>query len=301
MKFDCVVSHHHNIHTCGVARFNRYLADHLGIPMVKISSSVGGSFVHPLVSIKATEMSPSSLQTLVEALSGTFTLILHDYTATDAENALIQHATAVMALNAQMASDMSGLRNDIVVGFSPGARPLADLRPKSYMRLITFGMAHKIQSVGYQKVGRLLSGDDRDYVLEISSALHEGTDFDDDFFNVGREISNCFGGKVDFLGFLADAEVSRRLVQADAMLAFFPKGVRENNNSVASAMAHGLPVITNLDDWSPNWMVHGKTVFDVNLLERFPTSEELKAVGQAGKVMTSSLDYSSLLARFAGD
>ena len=300
MRFDCVVSHHHNIHTCGVARFNRYLADHLGIPMARISESIAQIYQHPLVSIKTNEMSPDSLDTLRRALTGDFTLILHDYSGIDAEHDLVGRASSVMALNGQMASKMSHLRSDIIVGFSPGARPTDEIRHQSQMRLITFGMAHKIQSAGYRRVGDLLKRDERDFILEISSALHEGTDFDDEFFSVGREISSCFGGKVDFLGFLADAEVSRRLLNAHAMLAFFPEGARENNNSVASAMAHGLPVVTNLDRWSPKWMVHGTTVFDINRLEVFPSDDDLKSVGLAAREATRELDYVSLLQCFSG-
>lgn len=295
MSFDCVVSYHHNVHTCGVARFNKSLAMELGVPMVQISSSLGRQFTHPIVSVKSEEMSPSSFSTLLNSLPARYVLVLHGYSGTKMEDELVRNATQVMTLNAQMAAQLANLRNDIVIGFAPGTRPSANKRQNELMRLITFGMAHKIQATGYRIVGELLKTDSRDYVLEISSALHEGTSFDDEFFSVGSEISGCFGGKVDFLGFLADSEVSRRMIQADAMLAFFPEGARENNTSIASAMSHGLPVITNLDSWSPRWMIHGETVFDVNQLEEFPVSDQLRAVGTAGKEVVDLLDYSALI------
>ena len=56
---------------------------------------------------------------------------------------------------------------------------------------------------------------------------------------MNTEISAVFGGNVSFLGFLADGEVSRRIVAADALIAFFPHGARENNTTVLSAMAQG--------------------------------------------------------------
>jgi len=156
-------------------------------------------------------------------------------------------------------------------------------------------MAHKIQSKGYQRVGQLLAADGRDYVLEISSALHEGTEFDDSFFTVGDEISECFKGNVEFLGFLADNEVARRLTSADAMLAFFPSGVRENNTSVIGAMNIGLPVITNVDEWSPSWARHDETIFDVGCLERFPSHEDFKRVGEAGRRAVANLTFAGLI------
>lgn len=298
MKFDGVVSFHHNAHTCGVARFNRYLADHLGVPMVRISRSLGERFHHLLVSIKASEMSRESLGDLSAGLSGEFALILHDYSDTPEEQELVRRATSVMALNQEMAVALREIRTGVIVGFSPGAAPSFQPRPEIDLRLITFGMAHKIQPIGYQIVGGLLESDPRSFVLEISSALHEGTDFDDEFFTVGKEISNSFGGNVEFLGFLADMEVSRRLANSDAMLAFFPRGARENNNSVASAMRHGLPVVTNLDEWSPDWMVHGETVFNVHQLEEFPDVNTLRRVGIAAQMRTEGLDYENLLGRF---
>jgi len=145
--------------------------------------------------------------------------------------------------------------------------------------LITFGMAHKIRSERYQKLGELLRGDTRTVQLEISTALHEGTTFSEEFFSVNTEISSVFKGNVSFLGFLADGEVSRRISAADALIAFFPHGARENNTTVLSAMAHGCPVITNLDSYSPIWMRHNESLFDIAQLETFPAATELKRVG----------------------
>ena len=82
------------------------------------------------------------------------------------------------------------------------------------------------------------------------------------------------------------------------MLAFFPNGARENNNSVLSAMWLGTPVITNLDSWSPSWLKHGETVFDINRLEEFPSKGKLKEVGEFGRSATEHLTYQSLVSLF---
>ena len=297
LPFDCVVSYHHNVHTCGVARFNRRLADFLGVPMVRASDLGPPKFVYPIVSVKSSEMEVrdhDQFKRDVLRLSR-FVLMIHDYRSDSLEIDLMREATKVIALNAELASRAREVRPDVIEGFAVASYTDTPISNSPEMTLITFGMAHKIQSHGYQRIGELLNSDSRSFVLEISSALHEGTEFDDSFFEVGEEISGCFQGNVDFLGFLADQEVVRRLTRASAMLAFFPHGARENNTSLISAMSLGVPVITNLDSWSPPWMVHGETVFDVNLLNSFPSNEVLQKVGTLGKGAVRHLSFSGLL------
>ena len=294
---DCVVSYHHNIHTCGVARFNKYLAEHLDVPMVAIADLVGSEFRYPIVSVKESEMQASDLVPFLEMLRSVsyFSLILHDYSNSDFEQELVSRASRVMGLNQQLTQEIRQARPDALAGFTIPSYIEGDSEPTPDLRLLTFGMAHKIQSAGYRRVAEMLVEDEREFVLEISSALHEGTEFDDSFFTIGDEISKCFLGRVEFLGFLADNEVSRRLTNAHAMLAFFPNGLRENNNSVVSAMRLGVPVVTNLDNASPEWAQHGETVFDVNNLDRFPTHDELFEIGRQGRSAITHLTYDNLL------
>lgn len=114
------------------------------------------------------------------------------------------------------------------------------------------------------------------------------------FFLVGAEISHAFGGNVVFLGFLADQEVSRRLQESTALVAFFPKGVRENNTTVMSAMAHGCAVISNLDAASPDWMKHGQTIFDINQLDVFPDESTIKKVGANAQKAVADFGFDQL-------
>jgi hypothetical protein len=60
----------------------------------------------------------------------------------------------------------------------------------------------------------------------------------------------------------------------------------------------GTPVITNLDSWSPSWLRHGETVFDIGRLEEFPSKEKLKEVGEFGRSATKHLTYQSLVSLF---
>ena len=301
-RFDCVITYHHNIHTCGVARFNRYLADHLKIPMLSFAELANDMYNFPLISIKESEMLHEDVlefYSIIERTKIRYSVVFHSFEGSETEIKFLQGAEEVMALNAQMAAEILPFRADVLKGFTV-ATPLPNISISTSfeIKMITFGMAHKIQSSGYIKVADLLNDSGRTSVLEISSALHEGTEFDDRFFNVGEEISEIFDGRVEFLGFLADHEVARRVKAADVMLAFFPNGARENNNSVLSAMWLGTPVITNLDSWSPSWLKHGETVFDINRLEEFPSKGKLKEVGEFGRSATEHLTYQSLVSLF---
>lgn len=295
--YDGVLTYHRNIHTCGVARFNHYLARHLGVPLFDYQAALTRDLKMPLISIKFSEIQRDDYVMIEEFLHeiADFSVIFHDYTESSIAISLMRRAIHVMGLNSEVCSLMRHHRPDVAVGFTVASYGLPEQLETPDLILITFGMAHKIQATGYARVAELLEADSRSHVLEISSALHEGTVFDDTFFEVGAEISKCFRGRVRFLGFLADGEVSLRISRSSAMLAFFPRGARENNNSVMSAMRLGVPVITNLDQVSPDWLRHRETIFDINQLTGFPDVHELQKVGLAGRLATEHLTYENLV------
>lgn len=292
-----VVSFHTNPYTCGVARFNRSLAQAMNVKIVSLDTYLDEPLDRcVLLSLKLEEISTDTLRRLDNFAStrqGNFALLLHGSDGSDLEAALCNRATQVFAASSEIAREVSVQRPDVVSVFAPGASVL----PRDVevdCTLLTFGMAHKIRSDGYRRLADVMQGDRRTFRLEISTALHEGGTFDESFFMVGEEISHAFGGSVRFLGFLADAEVSERLREVDALVAFFPRGARENNTTVLSAMAHGCAVITNLDADSPLWMVHNETVFDVNRLTSFPDKAILRQVGEAAAVTAASFNFDQL-------
>ena len=298
LNFSCVVSFHTNPYTCGVARFNRALADEMQIPLLSIDAFATAPLANALVSVKFDEMSPEATvllgSTLLEG-ANPFLLLLHDVHKTPEEVAFCRRAVKVFAANAELCAKLQDVRPDALAAFAPGA---AEQKKSGTfdLTLITFGMAHKIRSDRYKKLGQLLRGDARSAQLEISTALHEGTSFSEEFFSVNTEISEAFEGNVSFLGFLADGEVSRRIVAADALVAFFPKGARENNTTVLSAMAHGCCVITNLDEGSPSWMKHGDSVLDIDQLTELPSAQELRRVGNAARAAVAPYSFQHLAA-----
>ena len=296
MKPTCIVSFHTNPFTCGIARFNRSLAEEMGVPLVSVDAFAASPIENSLLSIKFDEMSPSAIELLREMLfksNLSFNLLLHDLNGSDDEVYFCRKATKLFTAKNELRQKIKELRPDTIATFAPGV-PLVEFEGVFDLSLITFGMAHKIRAEGYKKLGDLLIKDSRKVQLEISTALHEGTSFSEEFFSINSEISHAFRGNVNFLGFLADSEVSRRITSASALIAFFPHGVRENNTTVLSAMAHGCAVITNRDEASPSWMEHGVSVFDIDQLDYFPSEVELKTVGQKAMEAVRPYSFTSL-------
>jgi hypothetical protein len=296
MKPTAVVTFHTNPYTCGVARFNIALAESLDIPLVTLKDFLSNPVSGALLSIKCEEIGEENARELAHILvSATerYDIYLHGLDHSEAEQIVIAQAGRIFTATMEMADTIRNSRGDVHSTFAPGATPAPVLKQVD-CTLLTFGMAHKIRVAGYRKLGEVLQGDSRSFRLEISTALHEGTTFSQDFFTVGKEIREVFDGNVSFLGFLADEEVSNRMRAADALVAFFPHGVRENNTTVLSAMGHGCAVITNIDQYSPSWMVHGLSVFDIDKMVHFPTSSELKEVGRNAKQAVAPYSFSQL-------
>jgi hypothetical protein len=279
-----------------VARFNIALAESLNVPLVTLKDFLSNQISGALLSIKCEEIGEENsreLSRLLVSLNEKFDVYLHGLDHSEAEQTVIAQAGRIFTATIEMADTIRSSRSDVHSTFAPGATPSPVLKQVD-CTLLTFGMAHKIRVAGYRKLGEILHGDSRTFRLEISTALHEGTTFSEDFFTVGKEIREVFEGNVSFLGFLADEEVSNRMRAADALVAFFPQGVRENNTTVLSAMSHGCAVITNIDEYSPSWMIHGVSVFDIDKMVGFPSNSELEEVGRNAKQAVAPYSFSQL-------
>jgi glycosyltransferase involved in cell wall biosynthesis len=296
MKPTAIVTFHTNPYTCGVARFNIALAESLQIPLLTLKDFLAKPISGALLSIKCEEIGEENsgeLSRFLVSSSEKFDVYLHGLDSSEAEQIVIAQAARIFTATLEMADAIRSSRIDVLSTFAPGANPSPVLKQVD-CTLLTFGMAHKIRVDGYRRLGEILHGDSRTFRLEISTALHEGTTFSEDFFTVGKDIREVFDGNVSFLGFLADEEVSNRMRSADALVAFFPHGVRENNTTVLSAMSHGCAVITNIDRYSPSWMVHGLSVFDIEKMTQFPSTTELEEVGRNAKQAVSPYSFSQL-------
>ena len=291
-----MVSFHTNPYTCGVARFNVSLASALNSKVSSLASASTSESGKILLSIKLQEIDDVGKVNLEKILNNSslmFDVFLHASEGSDLENRLLKRAQRVFAASAEIGEEIKSRRPDVVNLFAPGA-PISAVSKQTEISLLTFGMAHKISATGYRKLAKILATSNRSFQLEVSSALHEGTSFDENFFSVADEISQSFGGNVVFLGFLADQEVSRRLQETTALVAFFPNGVRENNTTVMSAMAHGCAVVTNLDLLSPKWMKHGHNIFDINKLENFPDAAQIESVRKNAQLAVAEFGFDRL-------
>ncbi|MFM9070306.1 MAG: hypothetical protein ACKOPL_02420 [Acidimicrobiaceae bacterium] len=279
-----------------MARFNVSLASALNSKVSSLASASTYESGKILLSIKLQEIDDAgkvNLKKILSNLSLTFDVFLHASDGSDLENRLLQRAQRVFAASAEIGQEIKSRRPDVMNLFAPGA-PISAVSKQTEISLLTFGMAHKISATGYRKLAQILAMSDKSFQLEVSSALHEGTSFDENFFSVADEISRAFGGNVVFLGFLADQEVSRRLQETTALVAFFPNGVRENNTTVMSAMAHGCAVITNLDSLSPEWMKHSQNIFDINKLESFPAIAQIESVRKNAQLAVVEFGFDRL-------
>lgn len=296
--FQVVVSTHTNPYTCGVARFSRSLAEEIGVPHISLDEYMNRSgFGKCLLSLKIEETPNSAcvaLGRMIREKAARYSYFMHDFSDSEPQNILVEHAQKVFANSAELASLIRPRRPDVVEVYSPGARVRQRLSIPD-LRLLTAGMAHKIRAEHYNSLAKLMEGETRSIRLEVTSSIHEGNRFDETFFSVAGEIASVFRRDVHFCGFLSDEELSERLHSVDAYVAFFPHGVRENNTTVMSAMSHGCPVITNLDEWSPKWLRHGETILDVSRLVRIPEQSELRSVGEAGMNVARQFSFERLV------
>jgi hypothetical protein len=70
--------------------------------------------------------------------------------------------------------------------------------------------------------------------------------------------------------------------------------MKKHNTTVLSAMSHGCAVITNIDEYSPSWMIHGVSVFDIDKMVGFPSNSELEEVGRNAKQAVAPYSFSQL-------
>ena len=291
--FDCIAGYHLNPWTCGIAKFNTILAGHMSLPVVGIGSRELDNYRTPLLSLKMSEFTPDDARVLdawAAAHPGQFQLFLHAFDATPLEQRLIASAGRVYIGNRELAAQLAALRPDAVELFCPGTL----LNPQRFQRtelsVFTFGMAHKIRVPLYRRLHDLLEATGHSYSVYVSTALHENTSFDGSFVVRFEELQAIFNGQVYFMGYLSDTAVFNHLVDCTFLAAFFEKGLRANNTSVNAAMECGCAVITNLDEHSPQGLVHMKNVIDINACDRLPGDEQAAAIGKAAREIAHA-DY----------
>ena len=283
---DCIAGYHLNPWTCGIAKFNAILAQHLDVPVVGMRAVELGAHKRPLLSLKLSEFSDgdaADLDLWSHAHSGQFDLFLHALDGTDLERRLVASAAHVYCGNSELYQELRQARPDVQELFCPGTI----LQPQRFQRtdisIFTFGMAHKIRVPLYRRLRDLLDATGKSYSVYVSTALHENTSFDGSFVVTFEELQSIFNGQVYFMGYLSDTAVFNHLLDTTYLAAFFEKGLRANNTTVNAAMECGCTVITNLDEHSPAGLEHMKSIIDINQCTGLPDPEHAERIGRAAR------------------
>jgi hypothetical protein len=265
---DAVVTHHLDGYRSGVARFNEVLAERLGVPMLGLGEVHPGACSHPLLSFKVSELGDAA-PLVEEALTGTWDAFLHEYRGLELERRIVGGATRVLCGNGEILDAVRGLAAEAEALWAPGL--VFDDRPfaAADVTVFSFGMAHKIRVDMFQRLKELLEASGSSYAVYVSAANHETASLRDSAA-IFAAMHELFPRELYFLGNLSDVAVANQLASATYFAAFFERGVRANNSSVAAAMQLGAVVITNLDVYSPPWLAHLENVIDIGRCDELP-------------------------------
>lgn len=304
--YRAVVTSHRDPYLSGVAKFNRLLAARLGVRVVPLADapSLPGPLLLSLKLTDAGEGEVAEAEAALEELRrrGTaYDLFWHAYEATPLERRALEGARHAFAGNAEIAAACRAVKPTEAL-WCPGLLDAGATLPETGLRLFSFGMAHKVRLDRYGRLRDVLETAGVDYTLMVSTAFHEKASFGE-IETVARGFRELFCERARLLGFLSDAAVNDYLARADAMVAFFPHGVRANNTSVLGAMAAGVAVLTNLDRFSPPWMLHGRNVLDVERVsaEDFGASS-LAAIGEASAAdVAANASWDALASRLSAE
>jgi hypothetical protein len=272
---EAVVTHHRSGFRSGVARFNELLAERLGVPLYGLDDE-GPGWESSLLSFKVSELDIASRAALAERLEAwDGELFLHELSGLDLERELVTRAGRVHCGNLEIFEGVRGLTDKAEPAWAPGLITDRRLYVIPEVTVFSFGMAHKIRTDMFRRLRDLLDDLDRPYEVYVSAANHETARLEDAQEIVG-EMHEVFPGFY-FLGNLSDVAVYNELKGTTFFAAFFDKGVRANNTSVAAAMETGAVVITNLDEHSPPEYVHLDNLIDIERCEELPTDPAVLA------------------------
>ncbi len=271
MAYTAIITSHQNEVLSGVAKFNQRLADAMNIPClwwVSVPFTTGAKY---LISVKlkdsadADVLAYSRLINMLQSHGVDYDLFLHTFSNSDVEKKALERAGAVYCGNSEIRAGVRACGADGLLLYCPDLLATDVLETADDMNIFSFGMAHKLQTGYYRMLQNALVESNVDYRIWLSTAFHEKARFGD-FEAVCGELRQCFGARIQFLGFLSDSGVNEFLSRSCLFVAFFESGFRANNTSLWAAMKRGVAVLTNLDSYSPDWVRHGENVLDIRHL-----------------------------------
>lgn len=229
---EAVLSYHMNPYTCGVAKFNRRLARELGVPCLHLRTHLA-TRKHVLVSIKPSEIESDDKD--FDWLVKSYDLLLHERPGWPPDHRKYQRATQIYY------ADELGCPSTV-----EGDPTRGDYR------VLVFGMAHKLLLPHFQDLKVQLDNENPGYTIELSTAVHEGSPWDETIEESIYAMTRIFGDRLRVLGFLGDDALAKELQDVDAVAAFYHPALRANNTSAWAAVAAGKKLYTNRDEHSPD-------------------------------------------------
>lgn len=299
VEIDAVVGDHMNPYASGAARFNQILAERLGAPFINLLDPLLASSRFPLLSFKEPELDEgerAALAALLDRGAGGLRAYLHDYTGAALEERIVRQSEVVYCGNDEIAAKVSGLNERVHTLWAPGLILDHRLFAPAVYSIFSFGMAHKVRTDMFARLRELLEDSGVSYSMYMSNANHATATLREAQI-VFDEMREVFPTNLYFMGNLSDVAIYNYLRTTSFFAAFFKRGVRANNTSVLSAMEHGSVVITNLDEHSPEYLVHMDNVIDINRCERLPSDPlEHKRLGVRAMETARSLSWDRLVA-----
>ena len=274
-NYQSVLTYHTNTFGCGVAKFNNILAKKINCDVKQIFSKINLKDKF-LLSLKISEFDNKDIYKLNRLINElrNFDIFFHDFSNLLVERKIIQKSSKIICGNKEIAEKILKLNKKykakIESLWSPSTIKVQQ-KIKKKINLLSFGMSHKVQITKFKKLKLLLDKRYKNnYCLKISLALHEYKSFDDEYIKPYNLIKKIFGKNLLFLGFASDEYLSQELRQCDYFVAFFEKGLRDNNSSVAAAVEHNCKIITNLDKNSPKFYFDNLNVINIDKVKKFP-------------------------------
>lgn len=297
MDYKYLISSHVNPVLSGVAKFNYLLSDRLKIPFISINDAHLIKKGPVLLSVKLRDMNLSEINKIYELFlyinekKIIYDIFFHTFDELEIEHAFVKHSRLVFCGNSEIAKALHKLNKKIVSAWCPPLLDSKSVWSETEFNLFSFGMAHKIQLKYYKTLHNILQKFKKNYCLWISTAFHEKVSFGD-FNIISIQLIEIFGNNIRFLGFLSDDAINYFISKIQLFVAFFEKGVRANNTSVLAAMNKGCAVMTNCDEYSPEWMRHGENILDINKIQ--PENLDLNLLRKIGdKARQDVLKYAS--------
>lgn len=232
-------------------------------------------YAAPLLSFKPAELSPEEAvdweERFEELREGRrLRLFLHDWAGLPLEERMCAAAEHVYCGNHEIEARVRPLNPSVETLWAPGLVLDDRVFEPAELSVFSFGMAHKVNTTLFRRLRQLLDGSGKSYSVFVSNANHETATLRDAQL-VFEQMQEIFPRGLYFMGNLSDVAVYNHLIRTTFFAAFFRKGVRANNTSVASAMEHGAVVITNLDEHSPPYLRHLDNVIDLDRCDRLPS------------------------------